>query len=120
MDGVWLPAGGENPRARGFPDSRHKPTARGQGGRAFWPLAAPANGRLANRPSRQGGTGSSRIRDKSNPIPAFPLKKEEGARQKHRELRLLLHLPHMTTVVIAGSPKPEAVCQAGRRVERSR
>ena len=63
MDGVWLPAGGENPGARGLPDSRHKPTARGQGGRAFCPLAAPASGRLANRPSRRGGTGPSRIRN---------------------------------------------------------
>ena len=59
MDGVWLPAGEENPGARGLPDSRHTPMARGQGGRAFCPLAAPANGRLANRNSRRGGTGSS-------------------------------------------------------------
>jgi len=61
MDGVWLPTGGENPGARGFPDSRHKPKARGQGGRAFCPLAAPANGRLVNRPSRWGGSGPCRI-----------------------------------------------------------
>ncbi len=38
IPGVWLPAGGEQPAARGFPDSRHKPKARGQGGRAFRPL----------------------------------------------------------------------------------
>jgi hypothetical protein len=60
-DGVWLPAGGERPAARGFPDSRHTPKARGQGGRAFRPLAAPANGSLANRPSGWGGTDQSEL-----------------------------------------------------------
>ena len=59
MDGVWLPAGGENPAARGFPDSRHTPGPGIAKGEAFSPLAAP--GRLANRPSRRGGTGPSRI-----------------------------------------------------------
>jgi hypothetical protein len=29
MDGVWLPAGGRRPGARGFPGSRHTPKARG-------------------------------------------------------------------------------------------
>ena len=63
-------------------------------------------------PADQGGTGSSQIQDKSNPIPAFPLKEGEGARQKHRELRLLLHLPHMTPVIIECSAKLQAVCRA--------
>ena len=36
-DGVWLPAGGENPRARGFPDSRHTPSRRIVKDRGFGP-----------------------------------------------------------------------------------
>ena len=39
MDGVWLPAGGENPRARGFPDGRPKPGPGIAKGEAFSPLA---------------------------------------------------------------------------------
>ena len=38
-DGVWLPAGGENPGARGFPDSRHTPGPGIAKGEAFSPLA---------------------------------------------------------------------------------
>ena len=57
MDGVWLPAGEENPGARGLPDSRHTPTARGQGGRAFCPLAAPAKRQVGKSPQpTKGGT----------------------------------------------------------------
>ena len=41
MDGVWLPAGGENPRVRGFPDSRHTPTARDCQGGGLLPLGPP-------------------------------------------------------------------------------
>jgi len=38
MDGVWLPADGEQPGARSFPGSRHTLKAKGQGGRPFVPL----------------------------------------------------------------------------------
>ena len=38
MDGVWLPADGEQPGARSFPGSRHTLKAKGQGGRPFAPL----------------------------------------------------------------------------------
>ena len=41
MDGVWLPAGGESPRARSFPDSRHKPGPGIAKGEAFSPLTRP-------------------------------------------------------------------------------
>jgi hypothetical protein len=41
MDGVWLPAGGENPGARGFPDSRHTPKARDCQGGGLFPLGPP-------------------------------------------------------------------------------
>ena len=71
MDGVWLPAGEENPGARGIPDSRHTPTARDQGGRAFCPLAAPANSRLANRDCRQ---GRNRLNPISNPDSQIPIR----------------------------------------------
>jgi len=40
-DGVWLPAGGGNPGARGFPDSRQKPGPGIAKGEAFSPLARP-------------------------------------------------------------------------------
>ena len=36
-DGVWLPAGGENPGARGFPDSRPTPSRRIVKDRGFGP-----------------------------------------------------------------------------------
>ena len=39
MDGVWLPAGGGQPGARGFPDSRHTPGPGIAKGEAFSPLA---------------------------------------------------------------------------------
>ena len=107
MDGVWLPAGGESPRARGLPGSRHKPTARGQGGRAFCPLAAPANGRLANRPSRWGGT-PSRKRPSRNRIKPYHHAVNVGLRPTQHDLRL------------NSSPKLEAVCRAGWRGERRR
>jgi hypothetical protein len=40
-DGVWLPAGGENPGARGFPDSRPTPKARDCQGGGLFPLGPP-------------------------------------------------------------------------------
>jgi hypothetical protein len=51
MDGVWLPAGGENPGARGFPDSRHTLRPGIAKGEAFSPLARP----------RQRQVGKSRL-----------------------------------------------------------
>jgi len=39
MDGVWLPAGEENPGARGLPDSRPTPGPGIAKGEAFSPLA---------------------------------------------------------------------------------
>jgi hypothetical protein len=62
MDGVWLPAGEETPAARGLPDSRHTPRPGIAKGVAFSPLARPANGRLANRPSRPGRNRTRRYR----------------------------------------------------------
>jgi hypothetical protein len=56
-DGVWLPAGGGQPAARGFPGSRHTPKARGQGGMALCPLAAPAQRQVGKSPwPTKGGT----------------------------------------------------------------
>ena len=60
-EGVWLPAGEGQHNPRGFPDSRHTSKARGQGGMALCPLAAPANGRLAILPSRRGRNGPNKI-----------------------------------------------------------
>ena len=60
MDGVWRPAGGENPRARGFPGSRHPAKVRGQGGKALCPLAAPGKRPVGKSPEpAQGGTAKS-------------------------------------------------------------
>ena len=57
MDGVWRPAGGENPGARGFPGSRHPAKVRGQGGKALCPLAAPAKRQVGKPPKpTKGGT----------------------------------------------------------------
>ena len=61
----WMACGSrpeeDDPKPGAVPAVGINPKARGQGGMALCPLAAPANGRLANRPSRQGGTGSNRI-----------------------------------------------------------
>jgi hypothetical protein len=51
-DGVWLPAGGRRPGARGFPGSRHTPRPGVKGAWPYAPLPPPPSGRLANRPSR--------------------------------------------------------------------
>ncbi len=41
MDGVWLPADGEPPVARGFPGSRHKPRPGVKGAGPYAPLPPP-------------------------------------------------------------------------------
>ena len=41
MDGVWLPAGGENPAARGSPDSRHPAKTRDCKGAGHRPFTRP-------------------------------------------------------------------------------
>ena len=81
MDGVWLPAGEETPVARGFPDSRHTPRPGIAKGVAFSPLAR-------RRSPEVNKTPASARRNRINQI-----------KQQHRELRLLLHLPHMTSVM---------------------
>ena len=71
-DGVWLPAGEEHPGTRGSPDSRHTPTARGQGGRAFCPLAAPPTAGWQIAQADQGGTGpavTEHERNRTNQCP---------------------------------------------------
>ena len=50
MDGVWLPAGGENPGARGFPDSRHTPGPGIAKGEAFSPLARRRSPQVNKKP----------------------------------------------------------------------
>ena len=50
-DGVWLPAGGEQPAARGLPGSRHTPKARDCQGGGLFPLGPPPSttgGQIAN------------------------------------------------------------------------
>ena len=54
MDGVWLPAGGENPRAQGFPDSRHKPGPGIAKGEAFSPLVRPRQRQVGQSPLPMG------------------------------------------------------------------
>jgi hypothetical protein len=57
-DGVWLPAGGERPGARGFPDSRHKSGPGIAKGEAFSPLVRPRQRQVGKSPQR---TGRKRI-----------------------------------------------------------
>jgi hypothetical protein len=78
MDGVWLPAGEETPAARGFPDSRHTPRPGIAKGVAFSPLARRRSPEVNRKP----------LSARRNRI-----------KQQHRELRVLLHLPHMTSVM---------------------
>jgi hypothetical protein len=86
-DGVWLPAGGEQPAARGLPGSRHTPRPGIAKGEAFSPLArlrppqvgrSPASARrnghdrFRTRPRNpdgcpgQGGTGSAKLRKRDD------------------------------------------------------
>ena len=64
MDGVWLPAGGENPGARGFPDSRHTPGPGIAKGEAFSPLARPRQRQVG-----QSSQPTGRNRTKPDPAP---------------------------------------------------
>jgi len=60
-DGVWLPAGGGNPGARGLPDSRPKPGPGIAKGEAFSPLARPRQQQVGISPQpTKGGTGQTR------------------------------------------------------------
>lgn len=59
MDGVWLPAGGENPRARSLPDSRHKPGPGIAKGEAFSPLTRLRQQQVGKSPQP---TGRNRIK----------------------------------------------------------
>jgi hypothetical protein len=67
MDGVWLPAGGENPRARGFPDSRHKPRPGIAKGEAFSPLTRPRQQQVGTSSQPMGRNRPSRNRIKPEP-----------------------------------------------------
>jgi len=62
MDGVWLPAGGRRPGARGFPGSRHTPRPGVKGAWPYAPLPPPPSGRLANHISRQRAERTNRHR----------------------------------------------------------
>ena len=62
MDGVWLPAGEENPGTRGFPDSRPKPGPGIAKGEAFSPLVRP----------RQQQVGKSPKPTRAEPVQPFP------------------------------------------------
>ena len=68
MDGVWLPAGEEQPGARGFPDSRHRPGPGIAKGEAFSPLTRPRQRQVGISPKP---TGRNRI--KPNPDPGVDL-----------------------------------------------
>ncbi len=72
MDGVWLPAGEESPRARGFPDGRHTPRPGIAKGEAFSPLVRPRQQQVGKSPKptraepakpepNQAGTGQAGI-----------------------------------------------------------
>jgi len=78
MDGVWLPAGGENPGARGFPDSRHTPRPGIAKGEAFSPLARPRQRQVGQSPQP---TGRNRIKPNQKVSPRFnPLRQAQGER----------------------------------------
>jgi len=62
MDGVWLPAGEENPGARGLPDSRHTHGPGIAKGEAFSPLAR-------RRSPEVNRTAMSTRRKRIKPIP---------------------------------------------------
>ena len=70
-DGVWLPAGGENPGARGFPDSRPTPGPGIAKGEAFSPLAIPRQRQVGKSPQPGGRNRIKQnqlIRPKLNPL----------------------------------------------------
>jgi len=75
MDGVWLPAGGENPAARGLPDSRHTPGPGIAKGEAFSPLVRR---RWTDRQCLPGGTGSNRIKDLARDLIPFDKLRTNG------------------------------------------
>jgi hypothetical protein len=104
-------------------------------GRPFPPWSAPANGRLANRPSGRGGNGLARISNHRNqpeqtPPRPSPWKKGEGAKQQHRELRVLLQILYSDAVNVGLrklssqptderwliSPMPALSTECGQRV----
>ena len=105
-DGVWRPAGGEHPVARGFPGSRHPAQVRGQGGRALCPLAAPAKLQVGKSPKpAKGGTAQAAFIPPivtvplpwggvANPPPSRPGRAEGGT----------AHAASITPIVMESSP----------------
>ena len=81
MDGVWLPADGEQPVTRSCPGSRHKPGPGIAKGEAFSPLAR-------RRSPEVNKTPVSTRRNRINQI-----------KQQQRELRLLQSLPMMPVMM---------------------
>ena len=79
MDGVWLPAGGENPRARGFPDSRHKPRPGIAKGEAFSPLVRPRQQQVGQSPQPTRAEPA-----KSEPAKSEPAKSEPNQTETSR------------------------------------
>ena len=56
-DGVWLPAGGENPGARGLPDSRYPAKTRDCKGAGHRPFTRPRQRQVGKSPQPTGRNG---------------------------------------------------------------
>ncbi len=86
-DGVWLPAGGGQPAARGLPGSRHTPRPGIAKGEAFSPLARRRPPQVDRSPA--------------------------SARRNRIKLNPDLNLDHRSNGhPMPNSPKPEVVCRA--------
>ena len=114
MDGVWLPAGGENPRARGLPDSRHKPGPGIAKGEAFSPLVRPRQRQVGKSPQptrAEPDQAATRIRTK------YPITNHaENGGLRSTQPTLPDGRTHRTQLLpVSITPKLEAVCRAGRR-----
>ena len=115
MDGVWLPAGEENPGARGLPDSRPTPGPGIAKGEAFSPLArrrSPEVNKIASACQAEPDPADSEIRNPDSTA------KNITGHAVNVGLRPTQPQPNRRPIATAQGPAPSVGQDVGPRADR--